>query len=51
VHNVGDGGTWKHYYHEDAKERKQRWRLNEINIDKKVEIVIGKKSAETKEEI
>jgi hypothetical protein len=50
VHGVGDGATWKHYYNESAEERKQRWRLNEENIDKKVEIAVAKKAAETKEE-
>ena len=33
----------EHYYREDAEERKERWRLNEINIDKKVEIAVDKK--------
>ena len=43
VHGVGDGATWKKYYHETTEERKERWRLTEENIDKKVE----KKSSET----
>ena len=43
MHGVGDGATWNHYYREDAQERKERWRLNEINIDKKVEIAVDKK--------
>jgi hypothetical protein len=50
VHGVGDGATWKHYYNESAEERKQRWRLNKENIDKKVEIAVAKKAAETKDE-
>jgi hypothetical protein len=43
---------WKHHYSENAEERKQRKRLNDkINIDKKVEIAVNKKTAETKEEM
>ena len=30
------GATWKKYYRETTEERKERWRLNEENIDKKV---------------
>ena len=47
MHGVGDGATWKKYYRETTKERKERWRLTEENIDKKVEIAVEKKSAET----
>ena len=50
VHDVGDGAMWKHYYRENAEERKQRWRLNEETIDKKVEIAVAKKATETKDE-
>ena len=46
VHGVGDGATWKKYYRETTKERKERRRLNEENIDKKDEIVVDKKSVE-----
>ena len=47
VHGVGDGATWKKYYHETTEERKERRRLTEENIDKKVEIAVEKKLAET----
>ena len=47
VHGVGDGATWKKYYRETTEERKERRRLNEENIDKKVEIAVEKKSSET----
>lgn len=47
VHGVRDGATWKKYYYETTEERKERWRLTEENIDKKVEIAVGKKSSET----
>src|SRR3989337_1194286 len=47
VHGVGDGATWKKYYHETTEERKERRRLTEENIDKKVEIAVEKKSGET----
>ena len=46
VHGVGDGTTWKKYYHETTKERKERRGLTEENIDKKVEIAVEKKSVE-----
>ena len=46
VHSVGDGATWKKYYRETTEEKKERRRLTEENIDKKVEIVVEKKSAE-----
>ena len=46
VHGVRDGATWKKYYRETTK-RKERRRLTEENIDKKVEIAIEKKSSET----
>jgi len=45
VHGVGDGATWKKYYRETTEERKERWRLTEENIDKKVEIAVEKKSS------
>ena len=47
VHGVGDGATWKKYYRETTEERKERRRLNEENIDKKVEIAVEKKSSQT----
>ena len=47
VHGVGDGATWKKYYRETTEERKERQRLTEENIDKKVEIAVEKKLAET----
>jgi len=47
VHDVGDGATWKKYYRETTEERKERRRLNEENIDKKIAIAVDKKSAET----
>ena len=47
VHGVGDGATWKNYYRETTEERKERQRLTEENIDKKVEIVVEKKSSQT----
>ena len=47
VHDVGDGATWKKYYRETTEERKERRRLNEENIDKRVEIAVEKKSTET----
>ena len=37
VHGVRDGATWKKYYRETTEERKERQRLTEENIDKKVE--------------
>ena len=46
VHGVGDGATWKKYYHETMEERKERQRLTEENIDKKVEIAVEKKSSQ-----
>ena len=47
MHGVGDGATWKKYYRETTEERKERRRLNEENIDKKVEIAFEKKSSQT----
>ena len=47
VHGVGDGATWKKYYRETTEERKERQRLIEENIDKKVEIAVEKKSSQT----
>ena len=47
VHGVKGGATWKKYYRETMEERKERWRLNEENIDKNVAIAVEKKSAET----
>ena len=47
VHGVGDGATWKKYYHETTEEKKERWRLTEESIDKKVEIAVEKKSSQT----
>ena len=47
VHGVGDGATWKKYYRETTEERKERARLNEENVYKKVEIVVEKKSSQT----
>ena len=47
VHGVGDGATWKKYYRETTEERKERRRLTEENIDKKVEIAVEKKSTQT----
>ena len=44
VHGVGDGATWKKYYRETTEERKERRRLTEENIDKKVEIAVEKNS-------
>lgn len=47
MHDVGDGAMWKKYYRETTEERKERQRLNEENIDKRVEIAVEKKSTET----
>ena len=47
VHGFGDGATWKKYYRETTEERKERRRLTEENIDKKVEIAVEKKSSQT----
>ena len=47
VHGVGDGATWKKYYHETTEVRKERRRLTEENIDKKVEIAVEKKPSQT----
>ena len=47
MHDVGYGATWKKYYRETTKERKERRRLTEENIDKKVEIAVEKKSSQT----
>ena len=47
VQGVGDGATLKKYYRETTEERKERRRLTEENIDKKVEIAVEKKSSET----
>ena len=47
VHGVGDGATWKKYYRETTEERKERRRLTEESIDKKVEIAVEKNSAKT----
>ena len=46
MHGVGDGATWKKYYRETTEERKERRRLNEENIDKRVEIAVEKRSTE-----
>ena len=45
AHSVGDGAMWKKYYRETAEERKERRRLTEESIDKKVEIAVEKKSS------
>ena len=45
VHSVGDGATWKKYYRETTEERKERRRLTEENIAKKVEIAVENKSS------
>src|SRR4051812_26776096 len=47
VRDVGDGATWKKYYRETTEERKERQRLNEGNVDKKVEIAVDKKLPKT----
>ena len=47
AHGVRDGTTWKKYYRETTEERKERRRLTEENIDKKVEIAVEKKSSQT----
>ena len=47
MHGVGDGATWKKYYRVTTEERKERQRLTEENINKKVEIAVEKKSSET----
>ena len=47
VHDVGDGTTWKKYYCVTTEERKERQRLTEESINKKVEIVVEKNSAKT----
>ena len=47
VHDVGDGAMWKKYYRETTEERKERRRLTEETIDKRVEIAVEKKSSET----
>ena len=47
MHGVGDGATWKKCYRETTEERKERQRLTEENIDKKVEIAVEKKSSQT----
>jgi len=47
VHGVGDGATWKKYYRETMEEKKERRRLTEESIDKKVEIAVEKKSSQT----
>ena len=47
VHGDGDGATWKKYYCKTTEERKERRRLNEENIDKRVEIAVEKKSTQT----
>ena len=47
VHGVRDGATWKKYYCETTEERKERRRLTEENIDKKVEIAVEKKPSQT----
>ena len=46
MHDVGDGATWKKYYRETTEEKKERWRLTEESIDKKVEIAVEKKSSQ-----
>ena len=38
---------WKKYYRDTTEERKERRRLTEENIDKKVEIAVEKKSSQT----
>ena len=47
MHCVGDNATWKKYYGETTEERKERRRLTEESIDKKVEIAVEKKSSQT----
>ena len=47
MHGVGDSATWKKYYRETTEERKERRRLTEEDIDKKVEIAVEKKSSQT----
>ena len=47
VHGVADGAMWKKNYRETTEERKERRRLNEENIDKRVEIAVEKKSTKT----
>ena len=47
MHGVVDGAMWKKYYRETTEERKERRRLTEENIDKKVEIAVEKKSSQT----
>ena len=46
VHGVGDGTTWKKYYCETTEEKKERQRLTEESINKKVEIAVEKKSSQ-----
>ena len=46
MHGVGDSATWKKYYRETTEEKKERRRLTEGSIHKKVEIAVEKKSSQ-----
>ena len=49
VHGVGDGATWKHYYHKDPEAKRQRRKFSQVNIDEKVKLAVKKKAAETEQ--
>ena len=46
VHGAGDGATWKYYYNEDPKAKRQRKKLSQVTTDDKVARAIEKTKAE-----
>ena len=46
VHGVGDGATWKVFYNEGLKAKKQKKKFSQVDIDKNVKLAFEKKAAE-----
>ena len=45
VHGAGDGATWKVFYNEGPKAKKQKKKFSQVDIDEKVKLVVDKKAA------
>ena len=46
VHGAGDGATWKVFYNEGPKAKKQKKKFSQADINAKVKLAVEKKAAE-----
>ena len=46
VHSAGDGATWKVFYNEAPKAKKQKNKFSQADINEKVQLAFKKKAAE-----